>query len=111
MNAFKSILAAATFTALFGASVQAADLSADKGEKIDLGTVQGVAYYTVEKEGYRVVATLASSNKEAFRFVAMLKPGQTVTLSTPTSVNAVPKQVEISRNGNRVDVRANALTN
>lgn len=111
MKTFKTLLAGVATAALFATTAQAADLTAYHGTKIDLGKVQGVAYYTVENDGYRVVATLASPSKDAFRFEAVLKPGQTVVMSTPASVDTVPNRIEISRSGDRVDVRANALTN
>ena len=44
-----------------------------------------VAYYTVERDGFRVVATLAKKDEDAVpvRVVAVLGPDQTLTLSTP----------------------------
>ena len=41
------------------------------------GDVSGVAYYTIERDGFRVVATLAKKGEDAVpvRVVAMLAPG------------------------------------
>jgi hypothetical protein len=67
----------------------AEDVGADsikpiEGKSIDLGTFGGVAYYTVQPDGYHLVVTLAPSGTEtSVRFVATLTPGQFVTLSTP----------------------------
>jgi hypothetical protein len=54
---------------------------------IDLGPVAGVAYYTVERDGFHLVATLAPASETAtpFRVEAVLAPGQRVTLSTRTN--------------------------
>ena len=69
---------------------------------IDLGEVSGVAYYTVERDGFHVVATLAQGMAGApIRVVCVLAPGQRVAFSTPHQAGAV----EISRNGDSVLVR------
>ncbi len=69
---------------------------------IDLGEVSGVAYYTVERDGLRVVATLAQGLAGTpIRVVSVLAPGQHVAFSTPQQVGAL----EISRNGDSVLVR------
>jgi hypothetical protein len=64
--------------------------------------VSGVAYYTVEHDGFRVVATLAKKDEDAMpvRVVAVLAPGQSLTLSTPHEAGTPPDAVEIIR---RVD--------
>jgi hypothetical protein len=69
---------------------------------IDIGEVSGVAYYTVERDGFHVVATLAQGmTATSIRVVCVLAPGQSVAFSTPHQVNAV----EISRDGDSVLVR------
>lgn len=79
---------------------------------IDLGAVTGTAYYTVDQDGYRVVATLAENAASTpVRFEAVLSPGQTVTLSTPADVGVVADAIEISRHDDEVQVRKVALTN
>ena len=66
---------------------------------IDLGDVSGVAYYTVERDGFHVVATLAQGmTATPIRVVCVLAPGQSVALSTPHQIDAL----EISRNGDNV---------
>ncbi len=100
---------------LFGASAPsgatAGDLTAYRGQPIDLGGLNGVAYYTVETAGYRVVATLADTDSKAVRFEAVLSPGQSVVLSAPGEVGKSPARVEISRRDDRVSVTARPLTN
>jgi hypothetical protein len=83
---------------------------------IDLGAVSGVAYYTVERGGFRVVVTLAQRGEDAtvpVRFEAVLAPGQSVVLSTPRGAGIPPDAVEISRHADTVLVRqgAAAVTN
>jgi hypothetical protein len=69
---------------------------------IDLGEVSGVAYYTVERDGFHVVATLAQGMAGMpIRVVSVLAPGQRVAFSTPHQLGAL----EISRNGYSVLVR------
>ena len=71
--------------------------------------MSGVAYYTVEPDGFRVVTTLAQGDAGTpIRFVSVLAPGQRVVLSTPHQAN----ELEISRKGDNLIVRrANVLSN
>jgi hypothetical protein len=79
------------------------------GKSIDLGGISGIAYYTVERDGFHVVATLARGEAGTpIRVVSVLAPGQRVVLSTPQQADAI----EISRKGDSVLVRkANAASN
>jgi hypothetical protein len=105
----RSILLAATFTLASLGAAHANGLRPIEGRSIDLGDVSGVAYYTVEPDGFRVVTTLAQGEAGTpIRFVSVLAPGQRVVLSTPHQSGAI----EISRNGNSLLVRkANAASN
>jgi hypothetical protein len=77
--------------------------------------VSAVAYYTVERDGFRVVATLAKKAEDAvpMRVVAVLAPNQSLTLSTPHEAGAPDDAVEIVRQADTVLIReaAAALTN
>jgi len=101
------------FSAAFGiASLTAAHaegLRPIEGKSIDLGGISGIAYYTVERDGFHVIATLAQGDAGTpIRVVSVLAPGQRVVLSTPQQADAI----EISRKGDSVLVRkANATTN
>jgi hypothetical protein len=64
------------------ASAHAGDLAPMAARTLPAG---GVGYYTVEKDGFRVVSTFASEGSGPVRFVSMLKDGQDVTISVPTS--------------------------
>jgi hypothetical protein len=76
------------------------------------GPVSGTAYYTVEQDGYRVVATLsAGDDAQPFRVVATLAPGQNIIVSTPRVAGVAPDAVEISRENDELIVRQASLTN
>ena len=111
MTIHRTILAAAFALASIGAA-HADGLRPIEGRSIHLGEVSGVAYYTVERDGFRVVATLAQGEAGTpVRFEAVLAPGQSVVLSTPREAGAAPNAVEISRQGDRVLVHEAAVTN
>jgi hypothetical protein len=84
--------------------VHAEGLKPLQGEVIDLGDVSGVAYYTVEHDGFRVVATLAKKDEDAVpvRVVAVLAPDQSLTLSTPREWGTPADAVEIIRRADTV---------
>jgi type IV secretory pathway protease TraF len=108
MSIRNTFLAAAFTLASLGAA-HASGLRPIEGLSVNLGDVSGVAYYTVEPAGFRVVTTLAQGETGTpIRFVSVLASGQRVVLSTPHQAGAL----EISRNGNSLLVRkANALSN
>jgi hypothetical protein len=108
MSIRNTFLAAAFTLASLGAA-HAGDLRPIEGLSVNLGDVSGVAYYTVEPDGFRVVTTLAQGAAGTpIRLVSVLAPGQRVVLSTPRQAGAL----EISRNGDSLVVRnPNALSN
>lgn len=108
-----TILAAALALAAATGAARADGLKPGQGQSIDLGAVSGVAYYTVERDGYRVVATLAQEGQDGapVRVEAVLAPGQSVVLSTPRGAGTLPYAVEISRRADAVLVRRAAATN
>jgi len=103
------MLIAAAFGIASLAAARADGLRPMEGKSIDLGGISGIAYYTVERDGFHVVATLAQGEAGTpIRVVSVLAPGQRVVLSTPQQAGAI----EISRKGDSVLVRrANAATN
>ena len=105
----RNILFATAFVLVPLGAARADGLRPVEGKSIDLGEVSGVAYYTVERDGFHVVTTLAQGEAGTpIRFVSVLAPGQRVLLSTPRQADAV----EISRNGDDVSVRkASPLSN
>ncbi|HZF78060.1 MAG TPA: hypothetical protein VE033_19745 [Acetobacteraceae bacterium] len=71
-----------------------------------LSEARGVAVYTVERDGgFRVVATI-TAGEEAMpvRATAMLRPGQSMTLSVPGSAGTTPAEVTFQRRGERLVV-------
>ncbi|MBR0748898.1 hypothetical protein JQ582_33695 [Bradyrhizobium japonicum] len=104
MSIRSSLLAATLALATLG-TAHADGLRPIQAKSIDLGEVSGVAYYTVERDGFHVVTTLAQGETGTpIRVVSVLAPGQTVVLSTSQQ----PRALEISRAGNEVLVRKTA---
>ena len=109
MTIRQTTLAAAFALAAIGPA-HAEGLKPLQGQVIDLGDVSGVAYYTVERDGFRVVATLAKKDEDAVpvRVVVVLAPGQSLTLSTPHEAGTPPDEVKIFRRVDTVLVKAPA---
>jgi hypothetical protein len=62
----------------------------------------GIAYYTVERDGFHVVTTLAQGETGTpIRVVSVLAQNQSVVLSTPGLAGAI----EIGRKGDSLFVR------
>jgi len=114
MNIKQTTLAAAFALAAIGPA-HAEGLKPLQGQVIDLGDVSGVAYYTVERDGFRVVATLGKQDEDAVpvRVVVVLAPDQNLTLSTPHEAGAPADAVEIIRRADTVLIHeaAAGLTN
>jgi hypothetical protein len=95
------MLVAAAFALASLQPARANDLRAIDAISIDFGEVSGVAYYTVERDGFHVVATLAQGMAGTpIRVVCVLAPGQRVAFSTSHQLGGL----EISRNGSSVIV-------
>ncbi len=98
----RSMFVAAAFALASLEAAHADGLRPIDGMSIDVGELSGVAYYTVERDGFHVVTTLAQGMAGTpIRIVSVLAPGQSVAFSTPYQVDAL----EISRNGDSVLVR------
>ena len=94
-----SVVAAVTVTG----TLHADPLKPIQAQKVDLGALAGVAYYTAEPDGHRLVVTLqARETDTAFRFVATLAPGQAVTLSVARDVGVPPAAVHFVRHGEQL---------
>jgi hypothetical protein len=103
----RSMLFAAVFGIASVAAARADGLRPMEGKSIDLGGISGIAYYTVQRDGFHVVATLAQGEAGTpVRVVTVLAPGQRVVLSTPQQAGAI----EISRKGETVLVRKAAAS-
>jgi hypothetical protein len=102
----RNILLAAALPLAFLGAAHADDVRPIEGKDIHLGNVSGVANYTVERDGFHVIITLAQGEAGTpVRMVAVLAPGQRVVLSTPQEANQNATTVEISRQADTVLVR------
>ena len=98
----RSMLVAAAFASASLEAVHADGLRPTSAISLDLGEVSGVAYYTVGRDGFYVVTTLAQGMAGTpIRVMSVLAPGQSLAFSTPDQDGAL----EISRNGDSVLVR------
>jgi hypothetical protein len=86
----------------FISAAHTAGLRPIESRGIDLGELSGVAHYTIERDGFRVVATLTGGEVGTpARVEVVLASGQSVVLSTPRVWGVAPKTVEIGRRGDR----------
>jgi len=95
---FAALLAAA----LAAAAAQAEEIAPTAARSVTLGPVSGVVYYTVERDGDRVVATLSADAQTPVRFVATLADGQSLLLSVPGAVGQKATEVTFVRHGDKV---------
>jgi hypothetical protein len=99
-----ALITAAAGLMVVGAA-QAAELDALAARSIRLGDVVGTAYFTVEKSGHQVVATVTSGhNARPVRFIATLLPGQKTALSVPRRPGESALTLEFERIGDRIFV-------
>ena len=99
-----AVAALATLTSLHTA--QGGDLQPAQAQHIDLGKISGVAYYTVEPDGFRVVTTLTQGEDGTpLRVVSVLAPGQRVVVAAPAESGVAATTIEISRQADQVLVR------
>lgn len=106
------VAAVAALTSIGSASIGPAWAGGPSAHKIDLGNVDGVAYYTEEAGGrFRVVATLAQQVGQPIRVEALLAPGQSVVLSTAKEGDPAPLSVELSRQADDLLVHNLTVTN
>jgi hypothetical protein len=98
-------LASVTMAAALVVPASAETIKPLDGGSVSLGELSGVAYYTAEPKGYRVVVTLArTETSRAMRVEAVLANGQSVILSTPQELGGTADAIEISRTGDTVAV-------
>lgn len=102
MTRLATLLAAVTMIA---GAAHADELRPIEGTTVALGAITGVAYYTAETGGDRVVATLSDfDGSRPLRVVAMLVPGQSLVLSVPRGVGEPAIEVAFERRGDHVFV-------
>jgi hypothetical protein len=104
-----ALLAAVAVVAVTGV-VHAEALKPVQARKVDLGGLAGVAYYTVEEKGHRLVVSLrAPASETPVRFVATLAPEQAVTVSVPRSAGEPAVDLHFVRHGEHIEVKAPAI--
>ena len=97
---------------IFAASAaHAGELLPMEAKSVSVGDLKGVAYYTIEKDGFQVVATMESSDSQTpIRFVATLLPGQKSLVSVPQAIDQPELVLEFMRVGDRIAVSAPNLS-
>lgn len=108
----RDILPLAVAGGLIAVAVIAPVRAADKlagvkpatAQTINIGYVNGVAYYTPEADGYHVVATLSVAGGAPIRVSATLQPEQAVSFSVPGAAETAESIVEIAREGDVLKV-------
>ncbi len=103
--------AAAVLAATGSATIGSAQAGGPNAHRIDLGSVNGVAYFTEEAGRFHVVATLAQQEGQPVRFEAVLAPGQSFVVSTAREGGTALTSVEISRQANDLVVQALPVSN
>jgi hypothetical protein len=99
--------AAIAALAFSGAPLHAEPLKPIQAHKVELGTLTGVAYYTVEPDGHHLVLTMQTSESETpFRVVATLAPGQDFTLSIPRGAGEPAVDVHFTRANEQIFVNS-----
>jgi hypothetical protein len=107
-----AVTAAAVALASIGsAAIGSASAGGPSAHKIDLGSINGIAYYTEEAGRFHVVATIAQQDGQPVRFETVLAPGQSIVLSTAKEGDSGPTSVELSREAGDLMVRPVAVTN
>jgi len=81
------------------ATAATAGLRAGSAQSIQVGYVSGVAYYTAERDGYHVVATLSVGGGAPVRINATLQPEQEVSFSVPGAEGTAESSVRFARHG------------
>lgn len=102
MRVFLSAAAALLAT---GLAVHAGEIAETSAYPIELGDVHGVAYYTSESDGLRVVATLETfAGAQPMRVSTLLAPGQSLTLSVPGAAGSTADEIAFVHAGDAVAV-------
>lgn len=86
--------------------VRADEIRPLSARSIQLGSVNGVAYFTRELDGFRLVATLADGENGApIRFTATLADGQSLRVSVPHGAGEMEEAMEFFRDGDVLGLR------
>ncbi len=100
----KTAIVTCVVVTIVAGAAQPAELREGAAQSITLGDVTGVAYYTVEDDGYRVVATMSVHDMTPVRFISTLSVGQQVVLSVPGVLGTNDTRVTLTREVDRLVV-------
>jgi hypothetical protein len=98
------VTASAVISAASAEDLRSMELHSMEAKSVRLGEVNGIAYFTVQGRGYRLVVTFAGLGGSPVRLVSTLLPGQEVAISAAASLGASGPAVEFSRQSDRLIV-------
>jgi hypothetical protein len=105
-----ALLAAVAVTLTTAGAAYAEPLKPVQAQRVELGSLSGVAYYTVEQGGHRLVVSLRAPESDTpLRFVATLAPEQRVTVSVPRRAGEPAVDVHFTRHGERIEVNTTGI--
>jgi hypothetical protein len=90
------------------ASAGARELHAVEAQRVELGELAGVSYYTVQGDGFHLVATLAKEAGAPVRVEGTLLPGQKIVMSVPGAAGNRARTVALLRRGDHLLVESDA---
>lgn len=97
--------AAVAASLAFCGLAQAVEMHPMQATSLSLGSVTGVAYYSVAGDDFQVVATLAAGEEGTpMRFVASLGDGQKMLVSVPQEAGQAAIELEFARIGDSLSV-------
>jgi hypothetical protein len=96
---YRLIALAASLIALPAAAGELRDI---QGGSVDLGSYQGIVYYTQDGPDLRVVATLAADQATPIRLVATLAANQHLLISVPGKAGEPERSLEIVRSADKL---------
>lgn len=94
----------------FGVAAVAGELKPMQAQTIALGAIQGVVYYTVEPDGFRIVITVSSSESGTTqRIISTLAQDQKVIVSIPGEADAPETSIWFKRQGDHLHISEGQL--
>jgi hypothetical protein len=106
----RSLIYALMFTLGGTVAVSAEGLKPIQAKTFTLGSINGVAFYTIEPKGFQVVTSILAGD-DMIRFTTTLGRNQKVILSVPGAVGEKVKEIEFERRGNQLYVTEPLLLN
>jgi hypothetical protein len=85
-----------------GTTLQWREITPGHAQSFVLGHAVGVAYFTPESGGLRLVATIGDTGGNPVRFVTTLAPDQMATVSVPRQAGEESIEVRFFRKGDAV---------